>query len=249
MNVIFSRSDASRVSSGLELLVRLSLGQYDEINAINRMSSFGDGEFSRKMALSDGLSDDIQSWRQAVLGMSPGGYYGIFSPQVSDDVREMMAISKMLREGVVAGYTDVERGKQAPEWVSLDLVGVLMAYDVSCRAKASVFAGTQPSDLPEDTQALVCVDGVIKSEDLSRLEDDAKVFLSLPAVDAAWFHTMAALSYRAYWSLTRKEGYAAIGLSAIDEWIRDDTSEACKRLRENDPGAFLGMIKRTLDQL
>lgn len=249
MHIIMSRSDASWVSSGMELLVRLSLGQFDEINQVNRMSSFGDVNFDMKMRLSDDLGDSISDWRESVLGMSRGGYFGIFSPHVSDDTREMMAISKMLREGVVASHCDIERGERAPEWASLNTESALLAYDVSCREKALVMVGTQPSGLPEETEALACVEGRIQTEEVSHLESGAKIFLSLPAVDREWFHAMASLGYRAYWSITRKEGYARHGLSAIKEWIEHDSSEACRALRDRDPGAFLDMLKRTFDQL
>lgn len=249
MDIIMSRSDASRISSGLELLVRLSLGQFDEINMVNRMSRFGDGDFDRKMRLSDALSDDIQSWRESVLGMSPGGYFGIFSSQVSDEAREMMAISKMLREGVVAGHTDADREVQAPEWRSIDLDSALLAYNVSCRAKASVFVGARPSGLPKEVETVVCEEGSLKVGGSREDEEEVSIFLSLPAVELEWFFTLAGMGYRAYWSITQKEGYESFGLSAIEEWIERDPSRACVLLREHDTGVFMSIIKKVLNQL
>lgn len=248
MDIVFTRKEASHFSSALEFLVRLSLGQWHEIDWAFRMSLTGGEGFEERLAVSEKLHETISSWHVGALKLPHNGYIGIFSPLVSDEVREIMTLYKILRIGVVSG---AQLTKPHDHWEKVGVESELIAFKTNSKRNVVLRVGGPVGVLPEDAVWLTLNDGELSKKSLGNIQASdnvGMVYVAIPNVDIDWFWDILELAHRAWSSVIGKGSLMNDRFSPIKEWVERDTSEISKRAREADMNAFFNEVGSLFDE-
>ena len=93
-----SEATAGRVFTALEFYARLGIGQFGPLLDLARMGTLKrtSGEEVSYEQL-DEAEEHLNRFKQSLLGMASNASFGIFSPHVSPDVKEVWAVSKSIR--------------------------------------------------------------------------------------------------------------------------------------------------------